>query len=312
MLIADTSQKFVDSGLRIIKIRPVTGRKITNKTIMKRQQNEKKAFTLIELLVVIAIIAILAAMLLPALAAAKRKAQKINCVNNLKQVGIASRIWEGDNSDQYPWQVTYTSGGAKEYLAHSSGSATPTAPTQTYIPGLAWLVMSNELAATKIMWCPSDSIHSSATNFTYNFMGGTLTVNASGVSSMTQQTASGISYFVGADSSEADPQSIISGDFNIGNIGTTGNSPATYYFGKTSANAPTSNPGESALAQDVTSAAFTGTGLTWAWTANDLHQKTGNLLIADGSVQSATVSGLHSYLGNATNTVTTPAFNFIW
>jgi len=91
----------------------------------KMKAESKRAFTLIELLVVIAIIAILAALLLPALASAKKMAQRVTCSSQLLQQSLATLLYVDDNDDGLPSHkdgpvLSYYSWGGKrgtEYLA---------------------------------------------------------------------------------------------------------------------------------------------------------------------------------------------------
>jgi prepilin-type N-terminal cleavage/methylation domain-containing protein/prepilin-type processing-associated H-X9-DG protein len=162
--------------------------------------NKTGGFGLVELLIVIAVLAILAALLLPALAKAKQKAQRITCVNNLKEISVAYRLWAGDNGDLFPAQQSVVKGGWKD--AGGPGAVVGPSIGQVTASGVAYnyKLMQNELGqAPKIVVCPSDD-RTAAMNFGPGF------------------SAQNVSYFVNPGANDTFPQSIAGGDRNLGGM----------------------------------------------------------------------------------------------
>jgi prepilin-type N-terminal cleavage/methylation domain-containing protein len=212
-------------------------------------RNRKRGMTLIELCVVLVVVGFITIWFISAYqnhTYARNRILRIQCVNNLKQVGLAFRVWEGDHGDKYPMAVSEKNGGTMEFITGQNAFR-------------HFQVMSNELSTPIILNCPSDDR-------------GVLTHNWN-------ISNSNLSYFVGVDAAETNAQMILSGDYNI----TNGNA-----------------------LRDGMMALTTNQPLGWTV---EIHKNVGNLLLADGSVQQMSVTGLRAAVANtgfATNRLQMP------
>jgi prepilin-type processing-associated H-X9-DG protein len=141
----------------------------------------------------------------------------------LQQLGLAYHTWALDHNDNYPMQVTVTNGGTLEWVG--AGVVFP-----------QFLVLSNELSTPKILVCPADKKRNAATSFETGF------------------NDSRLSYFVGVDATQTNPQAFLSGDRNI-----TNGTRVVAGFLELTTNRPS------------------------AWT-HEMHNRQGNVGLADGSV----------------------------
>jgi prepilin-type N-terminal cleavage/methylation domain-containing protein len=159
---------------------------------LARSNRKAGAFTLIEMLCVVAIIAILAALLLPTLNRGQGRARRIQCVDNLKELGVGFHVFMHDHNSRFPMQVPMKDGGSQEFVQNGFR-----VNGEFYFSFRHFLALSNEIVTPKILACPADTRRPAANFASFN-----------------NET---LSYFVGVQADYSIPDSILAGDRNITN-----------------------------------------------------------------------------------------------
>jgi type II secretory pathway pseudopilin PulG len=248
--------------------------------------NRHAAFTWIEMMVVIVCVVLLAcSIILPAIARRYAKASPVNCVNNLKNIGLAWRIYATDNNGLYPWQAAVTNRPACVPTNYASVPGAALGPAQGV--GAMFSTFSNEVSTSKILKCPSDAKRFQMKSNSFAFL-------MAPAQAPVRDRA--ISYFIGTSANEEEPQSILGGDRNLagGPFSADTNTP----------------PSQVALRIPYATATNVAAMNSAVWT-QDIHQGAGNLLLGDGSVQQVTSGRMQEHVRDAANN-SRADLNFIW
>jgi type II secretory pathway pseudopilin PulG len=244
---------------------------------MKPTLNQRPtAFTLIELLAVVVVITVVASVLLPA-GSSKLKAQRIICLNNLKEIGTAYRLWAGDHDGHTPALESASRGGWSDLLANADQG------TNCWTN---YAILADALGRSpKLVICPADD-RSAAQEFVTN-------TAQYDLHAYYFRNNSNLSYFVGVSANTNSPLSLLAGDRNLGD-GTVPDSG--YGF------SPASGEGN-----DV-AVAIAGP-VSWSLKMHSARNAAGSgtILLGDGSVQAVTSASFNkNWLHNAPPTTNWP------
>jgi hypothetical protein len=248
--------------------------------------NRHAAFTWIEMMVVIVCVVLLVLIVVPApFSRTKGRSARINCVNNLKSIGLAWRINLTDNDGLYPWWAAATNRPACVSTSYASMPGAALGPAQ----GVAaiFALLTNELSTPKILLCPSDTTRFPLKTKTFAFL---MALAQAPVRDRA------ISYFIGTSAKEDEPQSILGGDRNLagGPFSADTNTP----------------PSQVALRIRYATATNVAAMNSAVWT-QDIHQGAGNLLLGDGSFQQVSAGRMREQFRDAATNSGTD-LDFIW
>jgi prepilin-type processing-associated H-X9-DG protein len=146
-------------------------------------QQRFRAFTLVEVIVLIALVAVVMGMLTLQTRPRPTRAPRIKCVNNLKNIGLAFRLFATDNQDRFPMELSTNDGGSLEFGPEMAAYH-------------VFVTLSNELSTPTILYCPSDTHRKAATNFA-------------------SLREANLSYFVGLNTTATLTNAFLSGDRNL-------------------------------------------------------------------------------------------------
>lgn len=127
-----------------------------NNGIGRPEVGQRAGFTLIELLVVIAIIGILASMLLPSLGRAKEQARMVQCLNNLRQLGLSLKLYSDDFKWRFPPRVVSEANGVVKDTAQTLGGPDPSASRLGVYPSAKVRPLYEYMRPSAVYRCPMD------------------------------------------------------------------------------------------------------------------------------------------------------------